>query len=129
MKLVLQRGPSTAHSTPGELSVDGVFECYTLEDVVRPVKIAHETAIPAGVYKVIIDMSQRFQRLMPHVLDVPGFTGIRIHAGNTDKDTEGCILVGRQRSTDNVSESRLAYGTLFPKLQGATDITLEIKDA
>lgn len=129
MELTLTREPSTAHSTPGKLLVDGVFECFTLEDVVRPKKIPGETAIPAGTYKVIIDMSNRFKRLLPLVVDVPGFAGVRIHPGNTDKDTEGCILVGTSRSKDFVGNSRAAFDVLFKKMQAAKSITLTIKAA
>ena len=129
MNLTLIREPSTAHSTPGTLLVDDKFECYTLEDVVRAAKIAGETAIPAGTYKVIIDMSNRFKRLLPLVVDVPGFAGIRIHPGNTDKDTEGCILVGTSRSKDFVGNSRVALDALFKKMQAAKSITLTIKAA
>ena len=72
------------------------FFCNTLEDPVRldGIKIQGQTAIPAGKYKIIINWSNRFNRMMPLVVDVPNFDGIRIHAGNTEKDTEGCILVG-----------------------------------
>lgn len=129
MELTLIREPSTARSTPGKLLVDGVFECFTLEDIVRPKKIPGETAIPAGTYKVIINMSNRFKRLLPLLLNVPGFEGVRIHTGNTDKDTEGCILVGTTRSTDFVGNSRVAFGSLFPRMQAASSITIAIKDA
>jgi len=76
---------------------------YTLEDKVREIdrmpvaswKIPHETAIPVGTYEVIIDMSTRFKKLMIHLLNVPGFDGIRAHAGNTSHDTDGCLVVGK----------------------------------
>lgn len=126
MDLTLIRESSSTQSTMGKLMVDGVFECYTLEDVVRATKIAGETAIPAGTYKVIIDMSNRFKRLLPLVVDVPGFAGIRIHPGNTAKDTEGCILVGTSRSKDFVGNSRVAFDALFKKMQAAKSITLMI---
>src|SRR6478736_9414023 len=100
MKLTLRREPSTTKSTPGKLYVDSIFECYTLEDVVRPAKIYGQTAIPAGTYKVIINMSNRFKRLLPLLLNVPDYEGVRIHPGNTDKDTDGCILPGVTRSVD-----------------------------
>lgn len=129
MELTLTRGPSTTKSTPGTLLVDGKFECFTLEDVVRPKKIPGETAIPAGTYKVIIDMSNRFKRLLPLLIDVPGFAGIRIHPGNTDKDTEGCILVGTSRSKDFVGNSRVAFDALFKKMQAAKSISITIKAA
>ena len=82
MHLVLKRQPSTSKSTSGALSIDGKFECFTLEDVVRAKKSAGQTAIPAGTYKVIINQSNRFKRLLPLLLNVPGFEGVRIHTGN-----------------------------------------------
>ena len=130
MELLLQRESSTLTSTAGTLSVDGAFECYTLEDVVRetpgqPVsqwKIARQTAIPTGTYQVIIDASKRFQRQMPHLLNVPGFEGVRIHSGNTATDTDGCILLGKRRNgLDMVTESRKAFDGLFKKVQAAID--------
>lgn len=130
MKLTLKRGPSTEKSTPGRLFVDGAFQCFTLEDVVRPIKIKGETAIPAGTYKVIITMSNRFKRLLPLVLDVPGFDGIRIHPGNTDKDTSGCILVGELPSNDFLGKSVHAFDRLYDLMsKSSSDITLEIQDA
>lgn len=119
MELKLVRKELTTRSTIGELQVDGDFECFTLEDVVRPVKIKGATAIPQGVYEIVINWSQRFQRLLPLLLNVPQFDGIRIHAGNTDADTEGCILVGRTRATDFIGVSRAAFNALFAKLQDA----------
>lgn len=128
MEILVQREPSTLNSTAGTLMVDGVVECFTLEDVVREVpgkpvstwKLAGKTAIPTGAYQVIIDFSDRFQRQMPHVLNVPGFDGVRIHSGNTAADTEGCILLGKQRNgLDDVIESRGAFADFFPKLQAA----------
>lgn len=130
MKLTLNRGACSAKSTPGMLLVDGAKECFTLEDVVRDVKIAGCTAIPAGEYRVIINMSNRFKRLLPLLLDVPGFEGVRIHPGNTDADTEGCILVGDAPSADFLGASRVAFERLFAKMQAAAaageSITLEI---
>ncbi len=111
----------------GELSVDGIFECFTLEDVERPVKVKGETAIPKGTYKVIINESKRFKRLLPLLLNVPSFEGVRIHSGNTNHDTEGCILVGQTRHKNYIGQSRKAFNKLFKKMQNAKDITLIIQ--
>ena len=132
MHLRVIREPSTAAATLGILLIDGVFACWTLEDVVRPVKIPGETAIPAVRYAVRLSLSQRFQKLLPEVLDVPGFTGIRIHAGNTRKDTAGCLLVGRVRAVDRIEESKLALMNVMEHLRRATTagdpITITIED-
>jgi len=120
MELRVERTDLSADSTIGELSVDGQFECYTLEDAVRPVKIKGKTAIPAGRYEVIINQSQRFGRLLPLLLDVPDFEGVRIHPGNTAADTEGCILVGNTKSEGFVGESKVAFARLFDKLETAS---------
>jgi len=119
MDLQLIRKQFTQRSTIGELSVDGQFECYTLEDMVRPVKIKGMTAIPAGSYEVVVTFSARFQRLLPLLLNVPGYDGVRIHTGNTDQDTEGCILVGRGKKEDAIMSSKIAFDALFPKIQAA----------
>jgi hypothetical protein len=116
-------------STIGELWVNGVFECYTLEDKVRPVKIAGKTAIPPGRYEVIINFSQRFQKPLPLLLNVPNYEGVRIHSGNTAANTEGCILVGETKTENFVGESRWAFNRLFEKLKAASEtekIFLEI---
>ena len=126
MKIEIKRLHKTEFSTIGELSIDGIWECYTLEDVERDVKIKCETAIPRGTYKVIINQSNRLKRLLPLLLNVPNFEGVRIHAGNTNHDTEGCILVGRTRSKDFIGQSRKAFDTLFAKMQKAKEITLII---
>jgi len=126
MKIQIKRLHKTENSTIGEMTIDGKFECYTLEDIERDVKIKSETAIPKGTYKVIINQSNRFKKLMPLVLNVPNFEGIRIHPGNSNHDTEGCILVGQTRSKDYISKSRKAYEILFAKMKLAKDITLTI---
>lgn len=140
MKLLVKRLHFTQNSTIGELYVDGVFECYTLEDFDRDQnkdgdlddageqKVYAKTAIPTGDYDVIINMSNRFKRRLPLLLNVPNFAGVRIHSGNTALNTEGCLLVGRTRSTDFVGESRKAFTKLFNKMLLAKDkITLTIE--
>ena len=130
MKMQLERLQLDPDVTIGALSVDGAFECWSLEDAVRPVKVAGETAIPAGRYTVDITLSPRFQRDLPLLLSVPGFMGVRIHPGNTAADTEGCILVGQDRMGKSIGRSRLAFDALFRKLQAAKlrgeSITLDI---
>ena len=126
MKLKLNRITRTGKSTIGELFIDGKFECYTLEDIERDVKVKSETAIKKGTYKVVLTMSNRFKKVMPLLLNVPEFEGIRIHSGNTNHDTEGCILVGKTRSTDFIGGSRTAFTSLMAKLQKGKDITIEI---
>ena len=122
MELALRRKWFTDSSTVGELYVDGAFECFTLEDVVRPgdilvVKVPGKTAIGAGRYRVIVDHSTRFNQELPHLLDIPGFTGIRIHPGNSAADTDGCILVGLRRAADSVLDSRKAFEPLLEKIR------------
>lgn len=97
--------------TLGELrEPGGKLICHTLEDPVRVAKIKARTAIPAGRYRVVMTQSPRFRRLLPLLVGVRNFVGVRIHAGNEPGDTEGCILVGRRvdERTLNLVESRAA---------------------
>lgn len=126
MKLELIRVVLTPRCTVGVLRVDGVHQCFVLEDTSRApgVKVPGQTAIPEGRYRVEITHSPRFGVDMPLVLEVPGFQGIRIHAGNTKDDTEGCLLPGRHVLLLNageyqVTESRAAYVELFALLDAA----------
>jgi hypothetical protein len=119
MNLRVERKTFTDQCTIGELSVDGQFECFTLEDKVRPFKIHGQTAIPAGTYEVTINFSNKFKKDLPELLNVPNFEGIRIHSGNTSADTEGCILVGKTKGENVVESSRDAFNALFPKIQVA----------
>lgn len=98
-KLKLKRIYKGNDFTIGKLYIDDTFFCYTLEDKVRLLnsyedKVYGETAIPEGVYKVILSYSNHFKQLLPELINVEFFNYIRIHAGNTKKDTKGCILVG-----------------------------------
>lgn len=119
MELKLVRSQYSPTSTLGELHVDGTFECFTLEDRVRSAKVAGATAIPPGRYEVSVTWSNRFKRPLPLLMDVPNYTGVRIHTGNKADDTEGCILVGRKRLDDFVGESKLAFDPLFAKIEDA----------
>lgn len=128
MRILVKRLHYTANSIVGEMYVNGKFECYTLEDIERKVKVTGKTAIPKGTYDVAITMSNRFKKRLPLLLNVPNFTGIRIHSGNAAIHTEGCILVGRTRSTDFIGESRKAFKSLFDKLLlSKTPITITIE--
>jgi len=133
LKLLLLRDTFTDESTTGELFVDGVFECFILEDRVRPkgVKVYGKTAIPEGVYEIVITKSVRFKRFLPLLLNVPKFSGIRIHPGNKAVDTEGCLLPGTKRARNVVFESRKAFDRLFTRIKAARakgeTVTIEIK--
>lgn len=137
MKLTLERVKLGEDFTVGKLLVDGKFICYTLEDKVReeigvPVeqwKVMAKTAIPKGTYPVTITMSNRFKTRLPLLGNVPGFTGVRIHTGNSSRDTEGCILVGAgwDGKSGWISSSAVAFAQLLPILESTTDpITLTI---
>lgn len=119
MELKLIRETYTEDSTIGKLYVNDVFHCFTLEDKVRDVKIKNVTAIPAGRYKVVVDFSNRFQQIMPLLLNVPNYLGVRIHTGNYSKDTEGCILVGSTKAVNFIGNSKKAYVKLLSTITKA----------
>lgn len=129
----------------GRVYLDGQYECFSLEDAVREIpgapveqwKIDGSTAIPTGTYMLVIDQSLRFSQIAsvrakravsiytPHILDVPGFAGIRQHPGNTDIDTEGCQLLGvvHAQGLDFVGGSTTAYFAYLEKLELAMGLT------
>ena len=129
MKLTLNRKFKGQTYTIGDLSIDGKFFCNTIEDAVRELpatcpdtprgrsctckeKVYAKTAIPAGTYKVTLQYSPRYKKKMPYLHDVPHFLGILIHSGNTEVDSAGCIIVGKNTVKGKVLESRtsLLYG-------------------
>lgn len=126
MKIKIVRQWFTDNSTVGKWfwDNDSASSYYTLEDVVRElgVKVPGKTAIPKGVYEVRVTFSNRFQKPLPLLLNVPMFEGIRIHPGNTAADTEGCILVGMEKAPDTVSRSREAFDLVFGKIQAALKV-------
>lgn len=130
MELKLLRKYSKPSYTIGHLYIDGKYFCDTLEDTVRDLvkekKVKGRTAIPAGRYRVILNWSQRFGKPLPLLLDVPHFEGIRIHAGNTAKDTEGCILVGRNTQPGTLTESKVTMQDLMQLLTSANNRGEEI---
>ena len=92
--------------TIGKLYENGVYLCDVIEDVERDIKIADKTAIPKGTYKVIVNQSNRFKRLLPLLIDVPGFEGIRIHNGVNETSSSGCLIVGQNKIKGQVTNSR-----------------------
>jgi hypothetical protein len=126
LNLSLKRTVFYSDCTIGELYSNGQFECFTLEDVPRTEKVYGQTAIPVGEYRITVDYSNRFKRHLPLLHNVPQFEGVRIHPGNTAKDTEGCILVGRKVNGHSIEESRLAFNSLFPKIEAASQCSITI---
>ena len=110
--------------THGILTLQDGWSCHTLEDKVRPFgeKVFGETAIPKGKYKLVLTMSARFKEVLPLLIAVPGFEGVRIHAGNTVADTHGCLLVGATADgVGTISKSRAAMGELMNRLTPMCD--------
>lgn len=149
MDITLKRTDFTTKSTIGELSIDGKFECYVLEDTdrglsdtmsleqINKLKKHSITAIPYGVYKVVVTKSERFSKMkghdvyLPLLLNVKGYEGIRIHSGNKPEDTEGCLLPAMKKGTDNVTQSTDAFIKLNDKINAAIKagqiVTITIK--
>jgi hypothetical protein len=140
MKLLLKRIHFGDTFTVGQLyEITELGEnpiCYILEDKYREVdgqdvkvwKEQDKTAIPKGIYDVSITFSKRFQTRLPILADVPWFTGVRIHSGNSSKNTEGCLLVGMtwDGKSDWIGSSKVAMGVLMPMLEKVKDCTIEI---
>ena len=119
-RLLLRRISKRETYTIGHLYIDGVYFCDTLEDHVREgLKIKNETAIPVGKYVIHYTFSGRFQKYMPILLNVPNFEGIRIHSGNTNKDTSGCILVGKNTIVGKLTDSNMWATALYPIIEKA----------
>lgn len=133
MNCLLQRLPSEEKRTHGDWYIDGQWCCYTLEDVVRDVKIHGETAIPAGTYRLTLEKSTRFGPNTITVRDVPNYKHIRVHGGNDESNTEGCPLVGMERTETGIRNCKPALDELKMEiaaaLQAGEDVWLEIKNA
>lgn len=135
MEILLQRTDRTNSYTGGKLSINNIYECDTVEDMDRDinhngvfdngeVKVMHETAIPNGRYKITLVHSPKFSpkvdnRNIPLLNNVPNFTGILIHWGNTAADSSGCILVGKNYMAGRVSDSKVTFLSLLDKLEAA----------
>ena len=138
MKLQLIRIANRPTYCIGKLYIDGKYVCDVIEDVDRGLddsmsvkeilskKVKGQTAIPCGTYTIEITYSPKYKRLMPLIMNVKGYSGIRIHSGNTSKDTEGCLLVGKNTKVGMVTDSRNTYQKVYAILQRGKDITIEI---
>ena len=133
MKLQVVRTQFGTDATNGLLFVNGLFECYTLEDQYQAVKVMHETCIPEGTYDIkfrtVGGFHEKYKKRygnehygMLHLQDVPNFTYILIHAGNTDESTSGCLIVGETQQDLDLSDdgfighSGVAYSKLYKKV-------------
>lgn len=138
MEILVKRIAKKETYTIGKMYIDGKYFCDTLEDrdrglsqsmteeEIRKIKVYGLTAIPTGAYKVIVNYSERFGKLMPLLLDVKGYAGVRIHSGNTPSDTLGCILVGRNTAKGMVTESRKTFLRLMETLKRDNEVVLRI---
>lgn len=127
MKIKVDRIYKGESYTIGKMYLNGEYFCDTLEDAIRPVKIPNETAIPAGIYKVEVTYSPRFKRNLPLLVDVPNYTGIRIHNGSNKDHTSGCILVGFNTSKGKLTNSRKTSDKLTNMLKSLSEpIEIEI---
>lgn len=139
MEIVVKRIFTCKDYTIGRLFIDGAYYCDTLEDCdrgldqgmtdeeIRRLKVYGKTAIPTGRYRVVLTYSNRFRKVLPEILNVKGYSGVRIHTGNTPEDTLGCILVGRNTKKGMVTDSRKMFAPLLDRMKKAKDITLTIK--
>jgi hypothetical protein len=140
VELTLVREPTCEGFTRGELFLDGVHECFVIEDQVRKYKeVPGGTAIPPYLgqppmrYRVVLTKSPRFGKVLPELLNVPDFRGVRIHAGNTADDTEGCLIVGQRQGKSAVFESKPAMLELMAALSAVIEngeqVWIEVRNA
>ena len=141
MKLTLKRIALRPTYTIGKLYIDDVYFCDTIEDTVRDInkngkfdngekKIHSKTAIPYGIYEIKWTYSPKFKKYTPQLMNVPAFEGIRIHAGNTSADTEGCLILGENKQVGKVLNSRATINKFYPIIKEACSkgkVTIEIK--
>lgn len=150
IKLILNRIAKKDHYTIGKLYVNGTFVCNTLEDKdrgltqsmsldeIKSKKVYGETAIPSGTYKVDMNtVSSRFKDRswakpyggkLPRLVDVPGYQGVLIHVGNTDADSLGCVLTGKNDVVGKVTNSVTYFKKLMSELlKDPNNITITIQ--
>lgn len=137
MKLEVKRFSASKESTLGTLFINGVFQCFTIEDQYQPVKVKSETRIPEGTYKITLrtvgGMTEKYAKRFPTthkgmlwVNDVPGFEYILIHMGNTERDSAGCLLVVDAVTNNKLNEgggslSQSAYTRIYQKVVEALE--------
>ena len=132
MLITFKRTTYTKNSTVSKLLVENKQIGWGIEDVVRPAKgkkIWGQTAIPAGRYQCVITWSPKFQRKMPLLVGVPGYEGVRIHWGNDETASEGCLLVGKgydMKHPDWISESRDMFAILYPQIEQTLNTKREV---
>jgi hypothetical protein len=139
MKILVKRIAFKKGYTVGKMYLDGIYFCDTIEDEdrrlqqtmslaeIKQIKVMHKTAIPSGVYDVIVNMSPAKKRMLPRLLNVPGFDGILIHRGNTADDSSGCIIVGENTVVGQVINSTEYENRLVDILKKESKITIEIR--
>lgn len=130
MEIKVTRSTFTDAFTLGRMFIDGRPYGYTCEDKDRHLetggtKIPKVTAIPRGRYRVGLSFSQRFQKVLPIIDDVPQFSGVRIHGGNKATDTEGCILLGKAPTAEGVVDCAERMKNLIAMLTEAEDDGIE----
>ena len=138
MEILVKRLYKKSEYTIGKMYIDGVYFCDTVEDTDRGLsqnmknstieakKIYGKTAIPTGRYSVVLSYSNKFKKTLPLLKDVLGFSGIRIHSGNTAEDSLGCIIVGENKIKGGVINSRQTMEKLMYRLRNEKNITIEI---
>jgi len=124
MKLIVQRQAKTPFSISGEMTLNGKYLAWTLEN-------AH-LAIPAGTYEVELYPSPKFGRLMPRLKDVPGCPYCEVHWANMPSELEGCLGVGMMKGEDRIWNSREKFAEIYPLFQAAVNTdegcSIEIRD-
>jgi hypothetical protein len=131
VKLILERAWPLIARTVGRLYLNDLWESYTCEDRIRlGPKVYGETAIPYGTYKILATKSAKFGRVMPEIVGVPGYSGLRFHGGNTEHDTLGCVLVGYTHDAEGIYDCALAAkrleGKILAALASGDDVTIDV---
>ena len=139
IKLRLERRYKGSKYTIGKLFINDEYFCDTIEDIdrglkssmsveyIKKKKVYAETAIPTGTYKIEMTYSSKFKRILPLLVDVKGFSGIRIHRGNTEKDSSGCIVIGENKVKGRVINSTPYEVVLVKRLLEEDDIEITIE--